>query len=98
VVFDGAGATNLEPDLAYRNEDLRWTPQITIAAGFSPDCAHAGRPGLRLGLPLVAPIPRASAGMSWSRRLGSTRGRRGRTGRSADPVLRALQWQLDVTT
>jgi hypothetical protein len=40
VFFDGAGATNLEPDLAYRNEDLSWSPQITIAAGFSPDCAQ----------------------------------------------------------
>jgi hypothetical protein len=40
VLFDGTGTVNLEPDLAYRNEDLAWTPQITIAAGFSPDCVQ----------------------------------------------------------
>jgi hypothetical protein len=33
VLFDGAGPTNLEPDLAGQNEDLRWSPQITIAPG-----------------------------------------------------------------
>lgn len=40
VLFDGSGTTQLEPDLAYANEDLRWTPTITIAAGFSQDCAQ----------------------------------------------------------
>lgn len=40
VLFDGTGPTNLEPDLAYANEDLRWTPTITIAAGFSDDCVQ----------------------------------------------------------
>lgn len=40
VLFDGTGATNLEPDLAYANEDLRWAPTITIAAGFVEDCVQ----------------------------------------------------------
>lgn len=40
VLFDGAGPTDLEPDLGGQNEDLLWSPQITIAAGFSPDCAQ----------------------------------------------------------
>jgi hypothetical protein len=40
VLFDGTGPVNLEPDLAGVNEDLRWTPQITVAAAFSPDCAQ----------------------------------------------------------
>lgn len=40
VLFDGTGPTDLEPDLAGMNEDLRWTPQTTVVAGFSPDCAQ----------------------------------------------------------
>jgi hypothetical protein len=40
VLFDGAGPTNLEPDLGGRNEDLLWSPQIIIAAGFSADCVQ----------------------------------------------------------
>jgi len=40
VLFDGTGVPNLEPDLAYRNEDLRWSPQITVAAGWSTDCTQ----------------------------------------------------------
>jgi hypothetical protein len=40
VLFDGAGPTDLEPDVAGQNEDLAWRPQITIAAGFSPDCTQ----------------------------------------------------------
>lgn len=38
VMFDGTGAVNLEPDLAYTNEDLAWAPQTTVAAAFSADC------------------------------------------------------------
>lgn len=40
VLFDGSGPTNLEPDLGGQNEDLRWTPQITVAAGFPADCTQ----------------------------------------------------------
>lgn len=40
VLFDGAGPSDLEPSVCGGHEDLRWTPSITIAAGFSPDCAQ----------------------------------------------------------
>lgn len=41
VLYDGGGSIGLEPDLAECGEDLRWTPSITIAAGFSGDCVDA---------------------------------------------------------
>jgi hypothetical protein len=38
VLFDGTGLKDLEPSLCGTHEDLRWTPSITIAAGFPLDC------------------------------------------------------------
>lgn len=40
VLFDAGGPTDLEPGLCGQNEDMAWRPQLTIAAGFSPDCAQ----------------------------------------------------------
>lgn len=41
VLFDGTGPTDLETGLQRCGEQLRWTPTMTIAAGFSSDCVHA---------------------------------------------------------
>lgn len=41
VLFDGTGADGLEPGLADCGEDLRWTPQVTVAAAWSDDCVDA---------------------------------------------------------
>jgi hypothetical protein len=41
VVFDGTGPTDLEPALQRCGEDLRWTPQVTVAAGVPTDCIQA---------------------------------------------------------
>jgi hypothetical protein len=40
VLFDGTGTTDLEVGRGRCGEQLRWTPQVTVAAGFAPDCAH----------------------------------------------------------
>jgi hypothetical protein len=40
VLFDGTGPKNLEPSVCGTHEDLSWSPSITIASGFSPDCAQ----------------------------------------------------------
>jgi hypothetical protein len=80
VLFDGTGTPDLEPDLAGRNEDLRWSPQITVAAGWSPDCTQlvdlVCAPGSTAG-PRCSRAPRPAG---WSRRLDSTPGRLEQTG------------------
>lgn len=41
VLFDGTGARDHEPALDPTcAEELRWTPQITVAAGFTEDCTQ----------------------------------------------------------
>lgn len=98
VVFDGTGPNDLEPDLAGQNEDLRWTPQITVAAAFSPDCTqlvdrvfawvHRWSPvltGVAAG-PLVPPPGFDPGGP--------------RPDRTVSPIrfFVPLQWRLDLTT
>ena len=42
VLFDGTGPTSIEPALdPMQGEELRWTPQTTVAAGTTEDCIQA---------------------------------------------------------
>jgi hypothetical protein len=41
VVFDGTGPMDIEAGLGRCGEQLRWTPQVTVAAGFTDDCIDA---------------------------------------------------------
>jgi hypothetical protein len=98
VVFDGTGPTDLESGLAYCGEQLRWTPQVTVAAGFTGDCIDA--------------VDRVYAWLyGWSPVLtGVAAGRLEpppgfdpgppRPDRTTQPVrfFVPLQWRLDLTT
>lgn len=98
VVFDGTGTTDLEPDLADANEDLRWTPQTTVAAGFDEDCIQAVDRVFAWLNRWSPSIPGVSAG-----RLRVVPGFDAGPPRPDTTVKPArffvpLQWQLDLTT
>lgn len=97
VLFDAAGVPDIEPDLAGLNQDLRWMPQITVAAGFSPDCVQTidrvyawvyrwspAIPGLSAGR--LEPPPGYDPGQV-------------RPDRTVSPIrfFLPMQWQLDIT-
>lgn len=98
VLFDGTGTPNIEPDLAYANEDLRWTPQVTVAAGFPEDCIqtldrvcawiYRWQPVISgVGVGMLEPPPGFNPGVA-------------RPDRTVTPprFFVPTQWQLDVTT
>lgn len=99
VVFDGTGAVELEAGLARCGEQLRWTPQVTVAAAFPEDClqtvdrVHAWlygwQPAVGAGVAagLMVPPPGFDPGPP-------------RPDRTVSPVrwFVPLQWQLDLTT
>lgn len=106
VVFDGAGATDLEPSLGSSvgdderrgDEQLRWTPQVTVAAGFSEDCVDA----LDRVYAWLRPWSPALAGVAAGRLQPPPGFDPGppRPDRTVAPIryFVPLQWQLDLTT
>jgi hypothetical protein len=98
VLFDGTGTPDLEPDLAGRNEDLRWSPQITVAAGWSPDCTQLVDQVCAWVYRWAPVLEGASAG-GLEPPPGFDPGPP-RADRTVTPVrfFVPLQWQLDVTT
>lgn len=98
VLFDGTGATGLEPGLGYCGEDLRWSPQVTVAAGFAEDCLqtvdrvcawlYRWQPVISgVGVGVLEPPPGFDPGPP-------------RPDRTVTPsrFFVPLQWQLDATT
>lgn len=98
VLFDGTGSIDIEAGLERGGEQLRWTPHVTVAAGFSADCVDAvdrvyawlcywspSLPGVAAGQ--LEPPP------------GYDPGPPRRTAGVAPPRWWVpLQWRLDVTT
>jgi hypothetical protein len=98
VVFDGTGSVDLEPPLQPCGEQLRWTPQVTVAAGFTGDCIDAVDRVYAWLYGWSPSIPQVSAG-----RLEPPPGfdpGPPRPDRTVQPIrfFVPLQWRLDLTT
>lgn len=101
VLFDGTGTTDLEPALQRCGESLRWTPQITVAAGFAPDCIQAVDRVYSWACYWSPSIPGVAAGqMEPPARFDPGPPRPDRTLPSEWPprFFVPLFWQLDLTT